>query len=73
MSENLQKLKFLVEKLDDRDRKLKNNSAVLWCITEKLCCIKDKVSSVNPEAAKELGELIKFIESNGCREALNEC
>ncbi len=72
MSENIKKLKYLVETLDDRDRKLKNNSAILWCITEKLCCIKDKVCSVSPEAAKELGDLIAVIESNGCREALNE-
>lgn len=69
---NIEKIKHLVEVLDDRDKKLKKNSAILWNITEKLLHIKEKFGCTNCEAAHELEELINYVNSNGCKEAGNE-
>jgi hypothetical protein len=72
MASNLEKIRNLVEILDDRDKKLKKNSAVLWNITEKLHLIKEKFGCTNCEAAHDLEDLIAYINSNGCKEAGNE-
>lgn len=72
MASNLEKIRNLVEILDDRDKKLKKNSAVLWNITEKLHLIKEKFGCTNCEAAHDLEDLITYINSNGCKEAGNE-